>query len=107
MYWNKNKTKSENKNTIIECRYFLESNFVGLNRLLPLVNSNAGDNAKKYKAWRYYLPKVNIENYNIIINWQKFYNQPIDSDIERFKEMSKSTRGQRENSTIGSLLDYD
>ena len=31
-YWNEYKTKSENKNTTNKYRYFLESNFVGVNR---------------------------------------------------------------------------
>ena len=30
VYWNEYKTKSENKNTTNECRYFLESNFSNL-----------------------------------------------------------------------------
>ena len=33
IYWNEFKTKSENKNTTNEYRYFLESNFVEVNRL--------------------------------------------------------------------------
>ena len=33
VYWNEYKTKSENKNTTNEYRYFLESNFVGVNGL--------------------------------------------------------------------------
>ena len=37
VYWNKYKTKSENKNTTNEFGCFLESNFVGVNRLLVLV----------------------------------------------------------------------
>ena len=37
VYWNQNKTKSENKNTTNEYRYFLKSNFVGVNRLFVLV----------------------------------------------------------------------
>ena len=31
IYWNKYKTKSENKNAANEYRYFLKSNFVGVN----------------------------------------------------------------------------
>ena len=42
VYWNEYKTKSENKNTINEYRYFLESNFVGVNGLFVLVYSNEG-----------------------------------------------------------------
>ena len=39
-YWSEYKTTSENKNTANEYRYFLESNFVGVNRLFVLVYSN-------------------------------------------------------------------
>ena len=34
VYWNKYKTKSENKNTTNEYRYFLELNYVGVSRYL-------------------------------------------------------------------------
>ena len=40
VYWNEYKTKNENKNRTNEYRYFLESNFVGANRLLVLVYTN-------------------------------------------------------------------
>ena len=40
VYWNEFKTKSENKNTINEYTYFLESNFVEFNRLFVLVFTN-------------------------------------------------------------------
>ena len=42
VYWNEYKTKSENKNTANKFRYFLESNFVRLNRLFVLVYTNEG-----------------------------------------------------------------
>ena len=67
VYWNEYKTKSENKNTTNKCRYFLESNFAGVNRLFVLVYSNQDDNAKRFKLRRYYLPKGIIKNYNVII----------------------------------------
>ena len=80
MYWNK--TKSENKNTTNEHRYFIKSGFVGVNRLFVLVYSNQDDNAKTYKARRYYLPKGVIKNFNVIISTENFYYQPIDSYIK-------------------------
>ena len=36
VYWREYKTKSENKNATNEYRYFLESNFVGDNRVFAL-----------------------------------------------------------------------
>ena len=37
-----------------EYRYFIEPNFVGVNRLFVLVYSNQGDNAKRFKTRIYY-----------------------------------------------------
>ena len=42
-YWNGYKTKSENKNTTNEYRYFLKSSFVGVNRLFVSVYANQDD----------------------------------------------------------------
>ena len=53
------------------------------------------------------LPKGDIKNYTIIINRKNFYNQPIDSDIKRYKEIRKLTTEQGEDYTTGCLLDYD
>ena len=39
MYWSEYKTKSENKNTANEYRYFLESKFVEVDRLFVLIYS--------------------------------------------------------------------
>ena len=71
------------KNATIKYRYFLESNFVGVNRLFLLVYTNADGNAKSYKARRYYLPKNNIKSYYVIINGNNFYDKPIDSDTKK------------------------
>ena len=56
VYWKKYTTKSDNKDTASEFRFFLESNFVGLNRLFVLVYSNQ-DVSRRFWAKRYYLPK--------------------------------------------------
>ena len=67
-----NMKKSENKNTTNEYRYFLDSNFVRVNRLFVLVYTNQDKNAKKIKTWRYYLPKGIIGSCNKIINEKNF-----------------------------------
>ena len=76
-----------------------------MNILLVLIYSNQGGNAKRFKARRYCLPKGTIKNFNVIINGKNFYDQPIDSDIKRYKEIRKLTAGQ--DYFIGYLLDYD
>ena len=98
VYWNEYKTKSENKNMPNKYRHFLESNFVGVNRLFVLVYTDENNNAKRFNAQKYYLSKEIIKNYNVIINGKKFYDQPIDSDIKRYEKIRITT---------GCLLDYD
>ena len=61
----------------------------------------------RFNAWKYYLPKGIINNYNVTINGKSFYDQPIDSDIKRYEEIRKLTTGQSENYTTGCLLHYD
>ena len=72
VYWNEYKTKSENKNTTNEYRYFLKSNFVGVSRLFVLVYSYRDAKSKIFKTQRYYLSKGINDNYNVIINGNTF-----------------------------------
>ena len=57
--------------------------------MFVLVYSNVDDNAKRYKARRYYLPEGVIKNYNVIIIGRNFYDQPIDSDINQYEDIKK------------------
>ena len=46
-------------------------------------------------------------NYNVTINEKIFYDQVIDYDITRYKQIRKLTTAQVEDYTSGCLLDYD
>ena len=83
--------KSGNRTTTNEYWYFLESNFVGVNRSFLLVYSNQRNHSKGYSAKKYYLPKGTIKYYKTIINGKKVYEKPTDSDINQYEEISKLT----------------
>ena len=85
VYWNKYKTKLKNENTTNEYRYFPESNFVGVKRLFIFIYPNQNDSVRRFNDKKYYLPKDIIRKYNLIINGKNFYDQPVDSDIKRYK----------------------
>ena len=101
------KQKRDNKNTTNEFRYFLESNFVEVNRLFLLVYANEDDASKRFKAKRYYLPKSIIKDFNVIINGKNIYVQAIDSDIKRYEKIKNLTRGQGDDYVTICLFDYD
>ena len=75
--------------------------------MFVLIYLNENNDIKWYKFLRYYIPKGIINNYNVIINWKNFFDQPIDSDIKQYEEISKLTTGQGEDYATWCLLDYE
>ena len=43
----------------------------------------------------------------VIIDGRNFYDNPIESDIEKYRELKKVMIGKGEDYTTGSLLDYN
>ena len=56
---------------------------------------------------KYYLPRIDLEKYNVFIAGRNFYDNPIESDIEKYRELKKVMIGKGEDYTTGSLLDFD
>ena len=54
VYWNEYKTKNEHKNTTNEYRCFVESNFIGVDRLFMLIYLNRDNDVIRLKAQTYY-----------------------------------------------------
>ena len=46
---------------------------------------------------RYYLPRAEIKDYNVLIDGRSFYYQNVNSSIGRYIEILKMTIGRSEN----------
>ena len=80
-------TKSDhNKKTSNEYRYFLESNFVDINRF-GFIYTNEDRSSIRFKSKRYYLPKGIIKNYNVIINGKKLL---LSTNLVRYKTIIRN-----------------
>ena len=55
---------------------------------------------------KYYLPRISLNKYNAITDGRSFYDNPIESDTEKYRELKKVMTGKGEDYTAGSLLDY-
>ena len=62
------------------------------------------DQRKLHSA--YHLPKVEIKDYNVMIDGKDFFDQPINSVTKTYENIRKIATGQRDDYTTGSLLDY-
>ena len=56
---------------------------------------------------KYYLPRIDLEKYNVIIDGRNFYDNPVESDIEKYIESIKVMIGKGEDYTTGSLFDFN
>ena len=56
---------------------------------------------------KYYLPIIYLNKYNVIIDGRNFYDNPIESDIQKYRELKKVMIEKGEDYTTGSLLDYN
>ena len=108
VYWNSYQTKvaklTEKGKNVYE---LLNASFQGVRRLFVLAyvvatNDEAGikDNRK------YFLPRGEINNDNVLIDGRNFYDQPINGLIKEYDEVRKVSTVHGDVYTIGSLLDY-
>ena len=83
--------------------HLVEPSFQGVNRLFALA-FESDDNRSSYD--KYYLPTVEIKDYNIMINGENFFDQPIKNNKVTYENIKKIATGQRDDCTTGCLLDY-
>ena len=101
--WNKYessiKTFAQNKS--LNC--LINPSFQGVNRYFVLSFEDEDDRTSNST---YYLPKVEIEDYNIMIDGKNLFDQPINSMTKTYENISKIATGQEDDYTTGCLLDY-
>ena len=54
----------------------------------------------------YYLPNIEIKDYNVMINGENFFDEPIKNNKGAYENISKIATGQGDDYTTGCLLDY-
>ena len=91
-------------------RTLLDASYSGVNRLFAMGfnNSNIKRNSNDPLSHRrYYLLRMEIKDYNVLIDGRNFYDQNINNSITRHNELLKLTTGKSEDYTTGCLTDYD
>ena len=103
--WNKyrsampNQTKKKKKNNL---NYLIDPTFTNVNRLLVLTFENEDDRTSFSK---YYLPKVEGKDFNVLIYGKQFFEIPVKNKEEAYDVIIEMTKNN--NYTTGNLLDYE
>ena len=82
----------------------IDSSFQGINRLFVLLFENEED--RKVHT-RYYLPKVEIKEYRVMIDGKSYFDQPVKTSIRTHDNIRGIATGQGNDYTTGCFLDYN
>ena len=91
-------TEEENNNLNI----LIDPTFTNVNRLFVLAYQTADD---RHSYSQFYLPKVMVKDFNVIIGKLAFFDLPIKTEEEAYEKILDTSRNNEY--TTGNLLDYD
>ena len=120
VYWNEYKSKIETKDLDNDniTRFPLDSSFQGVNRLFVLAFNNTTENVagnpinntvnrvQRDSHRKYFLPRVDVTESNVLIDGRNVYGQSINDQIKQYDEIRKPVPGKGDDYTAGCLLDY-
>ena len=100
--WNKymSQMSNQNKNNL---NYLIDPTFSNVNRLFVLSSENEDDRTSHYK---YYIPNVEIKDYNVLIDGNAFFELPVKNIEETYEKITQITDPSG-YCTRGNLLDYE
>ena len=95
------KVSPERQNQYLD--FLIDPSFQGVNRLFVLSFENEDDRTVSTK---YYLPTVEINDYNVMIDGKNFFDQPVKSDMRTYDNIRKIATGEGDDYINGCQLDY-
>ena len=101
--WNKYMSQISNQNKNNNLNYLIDTTFSNVNRLFVLSFENEDDRTSYYK---YYVPSVEIKDYNVLIDGNAFFELPIENIEETYEKIIQIT-DHSGYYTRGNLLDYE
>ena len=100
--WKKYRSEMSNQTINNNLNYLIDPTFINVDRLYALSFKDDDDRASFSK---YYVPKVEVKDFNVLNDGKLFFETPVKNEEEAYEaiiEMSKNN-----DYTTGNLLDYE
>ena len=101
--WNKYLVKPELLVQTFNLNHLTDPSFQRISRPFVLAFE---DDAQRTSNKRYYIPNVEIKDYNVMTDGKNFFDQPIKNNKLTYENIRKIATGHGDNYTTGCLLDY-
>ena len=89
--WNKYRSKMTNQSKNNNLNYLIDPTFTKVNRLFVLSFENENDRTSFSK---YYVPNVQIKDFNVLIDGKSFFDMPIKNEGETYEREETMIRQQ-------------
>ena len=100
--WNKYRSQMSTEAINNNLNILIDPTFTNVNRLFLLAYQTADD---RQSFSHFYLPKVMVKDFNVIIDKLAFFGLPIKTEEEGYEKIIDMSRNNEY--TTGNLLDYD
>ena len=102
--WNKYRSQMTIQPQNDNLNYLINPRFTKVNRLfvLSFVRTATGDH--RDSSSHYYVPKVEINDFNVLIDGKSFLDLPVKNKEEAYEKIIEITRNN--DHTTGNLLDF-
>ena len=100
--WNKYRSQVSTEAINNNLNILIDPTFTNVNRLFVLAYQN---NENRQSFSQFYLPRVMVKDYNVIIDKLAFFDLPIKAEEEAYERIIDISRNNEY--TTGNLLDYD
>ena len=100
--WNKYRSEMTNQTKTNNLNYLIDPTFNEVNRLFVLSFENEEDRTSLSK---YYTPKVEIKDFNVLIDGKSFFDVPVKSKEEAYEKIMSISKNN--DYTSGNLLDFE
>ena len=82
--WNKYRSEITNETKTNHLNYLIDPTFIKVNRLFVLSFENEEDRTSFSK---YYVPKVEIKDFNVLIHGKSFFDVPVKNNEEAYEKI--------------------
>ena len=100
--WKKYRSEISNQTANNNLNYLIDPTFTKVNRLIVLAFENEEDRTSFSDC---YVPKVEIKDYNVLIDQKPFFEIPVKNKEEIYEAIIQMSKNN--DYTTGNLLDYE
>ena len=102
--WNKYRSQMTIQKKNNNLNYLIDPTFTNVNRLFVLSFPRNNNTDSRYSYSNYYVPKVKISDFNVLIDRKSFFDLPVKNEEEAYEKIIEMSNNN--NYTTGNLLDF-